>query len=403
MKKTVSKFLSLALVGFLLVGAFSCDDPYTEEDALKAQQEIDLTIYVVDKSLNSKPIANAKVTVSQAGATKDVTTDDKGIAQFPKIKVGSYVYTVTADNYTSQDGTGNASPDNFREGQVTRQVTLYSLTDENSATIQGKVTMEKDLTNLTPEAAAGIKVFFDIYLNNVGYQTFTATTDAQGAYTIKVPTNGALTSTSVYIRYQDFEADQVIAVNKYADEAGTFLSIPQVLPRKETIKTLFSQNYSGSINMFYTGSSTTAAFGMRSLYATVEAPPAGGTLATIASVETNSLGEVTGVTFNTGGNYTGDADGKVNVTIVSLDGGSGASIQVALAGNASVLNAYSTIANRTIVKGAGYPANNVNFTLNKVDLRYPSAATSLSVSPSNIYYANGDYGTGVARPRLIVR
>jgi hypothetical protein len=411
MKKTQIKFLTMAMVGLLLLGTYSCKDEYTEEDALKAQQEIDLTIYVVDNTSSGRnPIANAKVTVSQAGTSTEVTTNDKGVAQFPKIKVGGYTYSVTAENYTSTSGTYEADPGNYRQGQVTQQIILYALAGENTATIRGTVIMEKDLTNGTPEPVASYKVYADVSLSNLGTKTFTATTDAQGNYQMVVPTNGA-NGSSVSLRFPDFEADQVIAFNKYYDatNADNFFTEPQVLPQKETIKTIFSVNTGGGINRYFrtSGGSTVTSITnqIRSVYAVAEAPPTGGTRAIIDEVYTNALGEVTGIDFNTGGNYTGDADGKVTVTITSLDGGSGASISIPLTGVTTTGNASTAYNDNspTIVPGSGYPKNSNNFTLNKVNLKDPSGTTSLYIYAGQFYYANMDFGTGVSRVKELQR
>jgi hypothetical protein len=410
MKKTqLIKFLTLVLIGFVLLGTYSCKDEYTEEDALKSQQEVDLTIYVVNRAASFAPIKDAKVVVSQGGLTFEGTTNDKGVVSFPKIKVGGFAYSVIAEGFTSANGINQSSPSNYRQGQLTQQVSLYALAGEHLATIQGKAIVEKDLTNLISEPAAGVKVYADVSLYNETsgnfIHTVSATTDANGNYSLTVPTNGNNNSTYVAVRFTDFETEQTIAINKYADEEGEFTSIPQVLPRVEKIKTLFSVSTSSQLNRWYTGSSSSSANGMRSLYAIAEAPPTGGTQAIIDQVYTNSKGEVTGLHFYNGGNYSGDADGKVSVTIVSLDGGSGASVEIPLSGTITTTSALTAYNNNssTIVKGSGYPINSENHTLNKTSLRSPSGASSLNVYPATIHIANADFGTGIARPKQIVR
>lgn len=394
MKRTQFSFVSLTFVALLFVAAMSCSDDFTEKDALEAQQQVDLTIYVFDPSTSSQPVTGAKVTINQGTNTTEVTTDAKGAANFPKVKVGEYVYSVSADNYTSANGTASAAPENFRQGQVTNKVAIYSLTNESTATVKGVATFEKDVTNLTPEPVAGLKILVRLELNN-GYQVFNATTDAQGNYSLKIPTNGVDSYTYVTLSYPDFEADQTIAFNKTSDEVGTFTSANQILPRKENIKTLFSSTTSYTLY-----NSIPSASSVRSVYAIAETPPTGGTRAIISDVSVNSLGEVTGISFNDGGNYTGDADGKVNVEIFSLDGGSGASIQITLpSGVTSASTAYSTVANRAIVKGSGYPTS--TFSLNKISTRNPSSRSGFYVAPGSINIANVDYGTGVARPKQL--
>lgn len=399
MKNKFKVILSGTLLIAIMAFAISCKETFTEEDALKAQQEIDLAIYVVNGSdAASAPIAGATVTVNQNGVSVTGTTDATGAALFPKVKVGDFVYTVTAANFITESSQGNAGSFNFREGQVTVRIDLISTADADLATIKGTLTVEKDVTNLVREFASSVDVFFDVSLNS-GTRTFTTKTDANGAYQIKVPTNPS-SSTFVQIRYSDFEADQVIAINRYGDETGSFITVPQILPRKETIKTLFSPTTSGQ--QFRTIPSVNS---IRSVFATVEAPPAGGTQAIIDYVETDAQGGIVDIDFSTGGNYTGDADGKVTVTFVSLDGGTGASYVITLGSNSSVSNAYfglGTGASVAKTNGAGYPKNiSGGFTLNKITTQTPSFNTSVSVLKGTITFANGYYGTGVYRPREI--
>ncbi|MBY0436510.1 MAG: carboxypeptidase-like regulatory domain-containing protein, partial [Cyclobacteriaceae bacterium] len=220
-----------------LILVTSCKEKFSEEDALKAQQEVDLAIYVTNQTDPAQPpVAGANVTVTISGKTTSVTTDAAGAALFPKIQVGTYVYKVEAASFITAAGTGSANPSNFRQKQVTQQVNLISLADADLATVKGTITMEKDVTNLTKEGASGVDVYFNVYLN-IGQRVFTTKTDANGNYQIKLPTNGVNQQTYVEILYADIEADQVIAVNKFSDEVGSF---PQILPRKETLKTVFS-------------------------------------------------------------------------------------------------------------------------------------------------------------------
>lgn len=389
MKNKFKVILSGTLLIAIMAFAISCKETFTEEDALKAQQEIDLAIYVVNGSdAASAPIAGATVTVNQNGVSVTGTTDATGAALFPKVKVGDFVYTVTAANFITSTGSASASSFNFRESQKTVRIALISTSDTDVATIKGTILMEKDVTNLFPEPAASIDVFFTVDLAS-GDRTFTTKTDANGNYSIKVPVNSY--DTYVSIRYADFEADQIIAVNRYDDES----SFPVTLPRKETIKTLFSTNTNGAQNVyFYEGD-------VRSLFAVAEAPPTGGVQAIISSVFTDATGKVTGVSFSNGGNYSGDADGKVNITITSLDGGTGASMVVTLNGNTSVAAAAGTPANVVLVSGSGYPINSDNYTLNKIDYRWPNYTDEVYVSKGQIVIANADFGTGVNRPKNV--
>ncbi|MEJ0055871.1 MAG: hypothetical protein WDN75_09610 [Bacteroidota bacterium] len=139
---------------------------------------------------------------------------------------------------------------------------------------------------------------------------------------------------------------------------------------------------------------------IKSVYAIVDAPPAAGTLATVSSI-TITNGSVTDIGFSSGGNYLGDADGKVNITITSIDGGTGASCVVTLGNQTSVSSAYAGIGtgSKILAGGSGYPTS--DFSLNKTSTRTADARTSFTVLKGTITVANGDYGTGIYRPRLV--
>jgi len=388
MKQNRFRFLSLALSGLVLFGAVSCQDDFTEEDALKAQQQVGLTIYVVNSSsVESAPVANAKVVVSQSGTTQEVTTDETGVAKFSSIQIGEFVYSVSADKFTSVSEVGSADVDNFRQGQVTAQVGLYSLEDASMATVKGNVTVDTDLTNTTREFAA-VKVSVDVWLDNVGKRTFTGTTDASGNYSIKIPVNA--NGSDINIRYPDFSADQTIAIDRYEGEE----SFPATLPKIDKVSTLFSM----SPDTYYNEDFSTS---VRSVWGIAEAAPAGGETAVINWIYTNEDGEVTGVDFDNGGDYTGDADGKVTINITSIDGGTGASIVIDLDGYTNLESAYYNSSDVVINAGSGYPYDD-NYSLNKTGYRSPSYRSSEStVRPGEEVVANADYGTGSYRGKSV--
>jgi hypothetical protein len=142
---------------------------------------------------------------------------------------------------------------------------------------------------------------------------------------------------------------------------------------------------------------------VRSIYAVVDAPPIGGTLAVVNSVSINNLGQIIGVNVSNGGNYTGDADGKVRISITSLDGGSGGFIDLTLGNQTDIISAYNQFgtATRSITPGSGYPVD--DFTLNKISRRFPSPGFSptVSLSKGRVVIYNADYGTGVSHPKQV--
>lgn len=393
MKNTFKIITSTLLMG-LIVLSVSCDQ-FTEEDTLKAQQTIDLTIYVVDgTSTDRTPIEGATITLIQSGSTREVVTDANGIAAFPGIQIGSYIYKAVAEGFVTQNRSSSAATTNFRVGQITREIAMNSSKDEDLATIRGHLSIETDLTNTTREIAANVPVQARVHLND-GTRVFADTTDAEGNYEIKIPTNGIDGYTEVTMSYIDVELDQKIAITKYEDEEGFF---PEVLPRIETIKTVFSSSDEGEVNQYFDYR------GVRAVYAIADDAPADGTTAIIRRVYTNADGEVTGVQFSNGGNYAGESDGVVDINIFSLDGGSGAAIKINLGNQTNLSSAFSQFgtASRVITPGSGYPINSNNYTLNKTRYRSSSFNTSnFSVLPGGIYVIDGDYGTGKSRPRAI--
>lgn len=395
--KNTFKILTRTLLAGLIVLSVSCDQ-YSEEDALKSQQSIDFTIYVVDGTSTEKtPIEGATVTLIQSGSTREVVTDANGIAAFPDIEVGTYVYKVVAEGFVTQNRSGDATVTNFRIGQITRQVEMNSSKVEDLATIRGHIAIETDLTNTTREVAANVPVQAKVELKD-GIRVFSDTTDAEGNYEIKIPTNGINGSTRVVMSYTDVEVDQKIAITKYEDEEGFF---PEVLPRIETIKTVFSPSTALGDNQYFDYRA------VRAVYAIADDAPADGTTAVIDKVSIDSNGEVTGISFDEGGDYTGETDGVVDITITSLNGGSGASIRINLGDQTDLEDAYNESGTATMVltKGSGYsPDDNVsrNQSLNKIRYRRPSFnASNINVAPGGIYVINGDYGTGKSRPRAI--
>jgi hypothetical protein len=390
MKNTGLFKCSLTISFFtLLIILISCQDQFTEKDALLAQQQIDLTIYVADASTtNNAPVNGAKVSVSQSGTALDAVTDAQGIAKFPKMKVGEYVYTITADSYTSMTGTGAMDPANFRQGEVSAQYGIYSLTSDRMATVKGHVSIDTDVTNDLPEAAANISVFADVWLNN-GSQTFIGTTDANGDYIIKVPADGTTpgsTCTQVNIRFPDLELNQTIAYNKQAGDLNNF---PSALPVKvNNMLTLFSMDNSFIMNEWFPNVNTPQK--VRTVYAIADPAPSNGKTAVIDRVFVDNQGKIIDVNFNTGGNY--PARGIINVAFTSLSGGTGATLQIDLTA-AGTENAQTAFNNGffTLTEGSGYPEE---FGLNRISPRTSSKRANLCISPSSINIANADYGTG---------
>ncbi len=377
MLKNTFKYL---MAGVLIsVAAVSCKDEFTEADLLEKQQTIDLSIYVNNRSLNSEPpVEGATVTISQNGNTLSATTDASGAAVFPDVQIGGYVYRVEAANFITANGSDEIYAGNFRQGQVTEEISLYSMDDASLATIKGRLAIETDLTNEDTEFAEGVTITF----RAVDDQIFEVTTDAEGRYEVMVPTrqNGY----SIQMAFPDLELSQRVA---HFVEATDEIHYDGVVPTIAEFNTVFSPSTSGSLNR-------NVRTDIPTVYATVEAPPAGGTQAFIYNVDVNDDGEIVDVDFSNGGDYTGATGDEVTVTINSIMGGSGATLVIDISNFTNLSSAFSN-GDYTLEPGSGYPTDNY---INDTSNEYPSISTgSIYVYPGKIYHRNGDYGTGIYR------
>lgn len=227
-----------------------------------------ITLY--DKGEKSEMgLTGATVTLAQHGRVFTVTTDASGIASFKDLRIGTANININKAGYTEVDFVVDLPPltdathtqlSDYWDGSYTADtitnkivdlvrhvatmVPVFSLTD-NLSTVSGKATVETDLTNRVPEAAANVKIkgiidvndydFWEkyIYMPDLidywgyslppqqGFKTYygkikqiafhstisTATTDANGLFTLQVPS----TPQGLPI---DFEVDEFAADQK---------------------------------------------------------------------------------------------------------------------------------------------------------------------------------------------
>ncbi|HQB79471.1 MAG TPA: carboxypeptidase-like regulatory domain-containing protein, partial [Tenuifilaceae bacterium] len=184
----MKNYLKLMVIGLFLLGAASsCEDKFTEEDSLNAQTEIErlrdslkraggivnYTIHIIngtDASVGSKAgngLAGASVTISQWGIVKTEITNEQGMVVFPDLRIGKIAVDVNLDGYTPMSFIASLSPEgqdgyNFNGDEGMRnaatQVPIFALTGESTSTVKGKVTIDSDLTNNSPEPAANVNV-----------------------------------------------------------------------------------------------------------------------------------------------------------------------------------------------------------------------------------------------------
>ena len=164
----------------------SCEDEFTEQDAIKAQQETLMALEAQNDSLNrvgakinytvtvaaagqgnttngrteaANSAEGATVTVVQAGKTYTETAGKGGVATFIGLMRGQATVTVEAADHTTVTYTTTLGSNGSQENNVGTLIPVFPLTVEAGATmVSGKAWAELDATNDMPEAAAGAKV-----------------------------------------------------------------------------------------------------------------------------------------------------------------------------------------------------------------------------------------------------
>lgn len=146
--------------------------------------------------ITSQPIVGAEVTIpTVAGTIVKVKTDSLGIATFsPNVNIPNPASAIaTKDGYASGSVFATIRGD-YSTG-ATATIRIWDLKNAPN-TVKGKVYIENDLTNDEPEVAKKAFINCFTFVNVNGYNQrfdFAATTDDNGAYTIKVPNiNGDL-------------------------------------------------------------------------------------------------------------------------------------------------------------------------------------------------------------------
>ena len=374
-KKTI---ITTLLSCLFIAGIFTaCDDDFTEEDALNAQQTIDLSIHVID-FFNTTSLQDVSVSVVQDGTTISGTTNEQGVATFTDIEIGGSIpVTVSRENYTTVQRLVSVNVTNFRQGQRTETIPVLSLT-ENTGTITGRLEIETDVTNedteIVPEGTEVTAILDIDDLNGINVIEITATTDANGFYELVVPatSNGI----NYELTYETLTLDQRIAKNGNEGDP----EFPETIPSIDNISTVFNPR----------GSSSDMPF-VPALVATVPAP-ANGQRAVIIDVDTFGDGVITNIDIDdTGSGYTGS---EVNVTITSLFGGTGADIVIPVVGADGELAFSENINNG----GTGYPTFS---DANRAQQAGPNFDFFVEVQTAEILTVNGDYGTGTFRSQRI--
>ena len=256
-----------AVAGGLVLS--SCEDEFTEKDAIQAQQEtltalnrqedslgrigakINYTVTVVaggSANTNARTTGEAfaqgaKVTVIQGGSMFSDTTNVGGAATFADLRIGEAVVTVEAADHTTVTYTTSlgGSTYNYQENNVETTIPIFPTTVAGGASeVSGIAWAELNTLNDMPEYATGATVRATIsvaqalesygieFSTGVGeiksatYSDFvkTATVGEDGRYTLVIPNGNADGGTGIphQIEFLPFVAEQT-----YAEQQGDSL------------------------------------------------------------------------------------------------------------------------------------------------------------------------------------
>ncbi len=381
MKMNKKSTLVLVIMATIAIFVSSCKDKFTEEDLLNAQQTIDYSVVIKDIA-TLLGIEGATVTIVQDGVELTGTTNAQGVATFLKISVGNgFPLTITAANYATVTSNVNISAD-YRQAEETDF--FYTLSQTATlATVKGVVEIETDVTNQTREKVGSgtvTAVFTPSFYNNLPllniHFTITATTAADGTYSMQLPTFGDGVEYDIFVN--DIEVAQTIAYNREVGQPA----FPATLPQIGSILTAFTDS----------GSPATIPGGVPSVFAVVNATPTGvGAQAATLGVNINALGVVTSVSvFGSGFGYAASST-TLPITITSLKGGTGAVVTANTNASGQV-----TFANAPASGGSGYPASNPAANVNLATFAQ-NLNNSEVVRPGDTRVINIYYGTGTSR------
>lgn len=163
----------------------------------------------------SNLLDGVSVTVSQYGVAMTKTTDATGMVVFDDLRIGLASVTLSKADFSSaavtvdltDQGTSYDVDENTKTRSAATMVPLFALTGDERTTVSGVITLETDLTNSTPEyAPAGTEVVATLtppstwldksssqpgQIVKISYSDMVtrATTDANGAYSMLIPSS----------------------------------------------------------------------------------------------------------------------------------------------------------------------------------------------------------------------
>lgn len=381
-------------------------------------------------------IKNTKVIAVQYGKTFVINDSaGLGIVTFKDLRIGTVSVKVEAQGFTECSYIAQLFPITGMDTiaysathsdvwnlvrYVGTMIPLFPTTGDKMATVSGVVTYESDLTNAAAEKAANVDVFGVIDVTNdnfiakymasyediglwggdnrpeinyyghivkIAYNSivFKGTTDAIGAYTVKVPATGD--GLPIRMEISDVAVDQKLLMNTLNDS---------IVHGVQSVRTLFSSNYTPSTIP-----------SVASAYCTFSAPSGTGTsnqptTAATATAIVSESGIVSLTVNNPGLGYTQAP--KVVIT------GAGS---ISPASATAVLGTDGRVSDITLdVPGLGYTTATVSFSgsetqsaiatpivtysVDKVNLTAGGTYTSSTAPAVNIYSNSGTGATAVA-------
>ncbi len=389
-------FRGIIIVVLAIVCLASCRnaDTLTEEEILAFDKQDWQYLFTVLDPFTNQHVSNVNIVVSVGGEIITLTTNASGAAEFKSGFVSGFDIALSKQGYfSSRQNLSYVEAGNDRSKVLNETLYLFPDASYGTFTVQGKATVESDLTNTTRENAVGAKFRIEIAPNSEITMIIQGVTDNNGRYKVTLPSwNNLPIGGFIRFTYEAYVTDQRIAINRFSDQ----LAFPATLPTVQLIRTSFDPA-TGAISFP----------SVPSVYATSPAPPAGPSAVQanpflITGILNGSGGIVVG-TFGitaTGGGY---AAGDLPLTIVSIDGGAGASAVI------RDTNANGTLDQiQVTAAGSGYPLTGGS--VNKVGISSFSATSfnnatnygqNSGYSPGSIVVNDLFFGTGTSRDKVV--
>ncbi|MGE0589331.1 MAG: hypothetical protein AB7O48_12210 [Cyclobacteriaceae bacterium] len=392
---SIFKHISLALLVILLVVSCRTADTLTEEELLEFDRQGWLySIQMWDPYLGAG-VPDLDVEVSVGGEPLTLTSNGSGIIEFISGFSNEFQVTVVGQGYFTVSRIIPTVDEGFsdRGKTIYKTVELYPEADYGTFTLQGKAEVQSDVTTSQREPAPAAKFEVRFFVDGNNQVIIPIVTDNNGRYKVKVP---ARPYASPFLVYEAYTTNQTIAINRVTGQPV----FPQTLPSIVQIETAFNPTAVSSNSIPF----------VSPVYATIPAPPAGPNAlpARAYSLSTSGFLDGSGGIFlgaftvtSIGGGYLA---GDLPLTVVSLDGGSGA------VGVIRDTNADGTLNQiEFTTAGSGYPL--LNTSVNKVagqgfsaDLPNNSFLGSPVLStftPGAIIVNDIYYGTGSSRSQAV--